>query len=55
MKYNKNNDLQEKFVLMLEKIKTNADLYTTLVSENGDNKLSGRIISVCYEYVEADI
>lgn len=40
---------------MLEKIKANADLYITLVSENGDNKLSDRIISVCYEYVEADI
>lgn len=47
--------LHEKLALMLKQIKSNAELYITLVSENGDSKFSDRIIAACYEYIEADI
>lgn len=45
----------ETFAAMLEKIKTDGELYTTLFSEHGDSLFPSRIFSLCYKHIAANM
>ena len=46
---------REIFIFIMGNIRADGERYRTLVSENGDSKFPGRIVSVCYEHITDDL
>lgn len=47
--------IQKALIMILEKIKSDSELYMAVASENGDDRFPARIFEICYQYVAMDI